>query len=99
MAEVHKVKNKRKEAARVAKEAEKAAARRKRDDDEDRDGGGGGANGVELRNGLLVTVEEAEDADDDTLVMLSKGIAYATAEWAETLLKPDFHWDFGRLLR
>lgn len=37
--------------------------------------------------GLWITVEEATETEDDVLVMLSKGIAYAMAEGTEPLVK------------
>ena len=47
------------------------------------DGGRDGAAGLELRPGLVVTHEEASSADDDTLVMLSRGVAFAAADGCE----------------
>ncbi|GAX80426.1 hypothetical protein CEUSTIGMA_g7865.t1 [Chlamydomonas eustigma] len=41
---------------------------------------------VTLRSGLWITIEEARDTEDNILVMLSKGIAYACAEGTELVV-------------
>ena len=76
-AEVHALKGKMAGAAKSAKAAEKEAARQKNDEARPADDGGAAPGYVTLRSGLSVLAEDAAAADDDSLVMLSKGVAYA----------------------
>ena len=88
---VHALKNKRRESSRVA-----AAAAKERERESKRElgqgdaapqppgqGGDSGSSGLELRPGLVITHEEADAVDDDTLVMLSRGVAFACADGSE----------------
>jgi hypothetical protein len=92
---VHNIKNRRRESSRVAAAAAKERERdAKRDKGGDEAGGSGpppggaadGAAGMELRPGLVITHEEAAAVDDDTLVMLSRGVAFACADGSEGAL-------------
>jgi hypothetical protein len=92
---VHAIKNRRRESSRVAAAAAKERERdAKRDKGGDEAGGSGpppggaadGAAGMELRPGLVITHEEAGAVDDDTLVMLSRGVAFACADGSEGAL-------------
>ena len=87
--DVHKLNNKLKEAERLVKENAKAEKRKKKDDeDEAKDGGDEGSVGiVTLRPMLKISLAEALDADINTLVMLSKGIAYACGSGTEPMVK------------
>lgn len=85
---VHAIKSKRRESSRVAAAAAKEREREsKRGDADDMpmDGGAGGdaSTGVELRPGLVISHEEADELDDDTLVMLSRGVSFACADGSE----------------
>jgi hypothetical protein len=87
--DVHKLNNKLKEAERMVKENAKAEKRKKKDDeDEAKDGGDeGGVGVVTLRPMLKISLAEALEADINTLVMLSKGIAYACGSGTEPMVK------------
>ena len=87
--DVHKLNNKLKEAERMVKENAKAEKRKKKDDeDEAKDGGDeGGVGIVTLRPMLKISLAEALEADINTLVMLSKGIAYACGSGTEPMVK------------
>ena len=87
--DVHKLNNKLKEAERMVKENAKAEKRKKKDDeDEAKDGGDEGGGGVvTLRPMLKISLAEALEADINTLVMLSKGIAYACGSGTEPMVK------------
>jgi len=87
--DVHKLNNKLKEAERMVKESAKAEKRKKKDDEDDaKDGGDEGAVGIiTLRPMLKISLAEALDADINTLVMLSKGIAYASGSGTEPMVK------------
>ena len=87
--DVHKMNNKLKEAERILKENAKAEKRKKKEDEEaDKDGGDEGAVGiVTLRPMLKISLAEALEADINTLVMLSKGIAYACGTGTEPMVK------------
>lgn len=90
---VHAIKSKRRESSRVAAAAAKEREREsKRATGGDENGAppdnGAGAGetqslGVELRPGLVITHEEADQLDDDTLVMLSRGVSFACADGSE----------------
>jgi hypothetical protein len=75
--------------AAAAQQAKDSRRTQKKTDDDAKPGSTGGeaAVVVTLRTGLWVSVEEASETEDDVLVMLSKGIAYATAEGTEPLVK------------
>ncbi|KAG1668607.1 hypothetical protein FOA52_001476 [Chlamydomonas sp. UWO 241] len=75
--------------AAAAQQAKDSRRTQKKTDDDAKPGSTGGeaAVVVTLRTGLWVTPEEAGETEDDVLVMLSKGIAYATAEGTEPLVK------------
>jgi hypothetical protein len=49
--------------------------------------GGAKAGMLDLRSGLSVSLQDAEECDDETLVMLSKGVAYTLATGTEPLVK------------
>ena len=87
--DVHKMNNKLKEADRLMKENAKAEKRKKKEDeDADKDGGDEGTVGVvTLRPMLKISLAEALEADINTLVMLSKGIAYACGSGTEPMVK------------
>eukprot|EP00955_Chlamydomonas_euryale_P002694 28873-Chlamydomonas_euryale.AAC.1 len=78
-------------AAAVKQQAKDSRRTQKRSEDDPAPGdaaaAAAGASVVTLRTGLWVTVEEASETEDDMLVMLSKGIAYATAEGTEPVVK------------
>ncbi|GLC46094.1 hypothetical protein PLESTB_001033400 [Pleodorina starrii] len=92
--EAREVRAKVREAAAAKRAADKARERAAKRGDEDggraggRDDGLAGAGRVSLRPGLVVWADEADDvADDDTLVMLSKGVAYTASREVEPLVK------------
>ncbi|KAG2492968.1 hypothetical protein HYH03_008875 [Edaphochlamys debaryana] len=79
-------------AKRSADKARDRAAKRGDGGAEDERGGPGldtsGAGRVSLRPGLAVWADEADDvADDDTLLMLARGVAYAASAGVEPLVK------------
>ncbi|GFR46754.1 hypothetical protein Agub_g8379, partial [Astrephomene gubernaculifera] len=82
-----------KDAAAAKRAADKARERAAKRGDEEgragaRDDGMSGAGRVALRPGLVVSADEAEEVeDDDTLVMLSRGVAYAASRGVEPLVK------------
>jgi hypothetical protein len=88
---VHAIKSRRRESSRVAAAAARERERDAKRDKGDAEGGGGGpdmggaenAAGMELRPGLVITHEEAAAVDDDTLAMLSRGVAFACADGSE----------------
>ncbi|KXZ54118.1 hypothetical protein GPECTOR_5g22 [Gonium pectorale] len=93
--EARAVRAKVREAAAAKRAADKARERAAKRGDEDgggraggRDDGLGGAGRVRLRPGVEVWADEADEvADSDTLVMLSKGVAYAGSKGVEPLVK------------
>jgi len=88
--DVHELRRRVREAERTSKAAEKEAARKKDDDDAPQDAadmGGAKAGMLDLRSGLSVSLQDAEECDDETLVMLSKGVAYTLATGTEPLVK------------
>eukprot|EP00854_Cymbomonas_tetramitiformis_P004045 gene4045-5018_t len=86
--EVHKVKGKCRAGARFDKKASKEKERTRKDDEDAGPGDGDApSGGVELRKGVHVTAEEVNQCDDDTLVMLTKGIAFACSAGAEAIVK------------
>jgi len=88
ISEVHKLNSKLKEAERMVKENIKAEKRKKNDDeDEAKDGDDGAVGIVTLRPMLKISLAEALEADINTLVMLSKGIAYACGSGTEPMVK------------
>merc|ERR1719329_280364 len=89
--DVHKLNNKLKEAERMMKESAKAEKKAKKKDEEEEAQMGDDTEGqiglITLRPMLKVSVAEALDSDIDTLVMLSKGIAYACGSGTEPMVK------------
>ncbi|GIL69488.1 hypothetical protein Vretifemale_410 [Volvox reticuliferus] len=92
--EARAVRAKVREAAAAKRDADKTRERAAKRGDEEggragrHDDGMGSAGRVTLRPGLTVWADEADDvADDDTLVMLSKGFAYTTSGEVEPLVK------------
>jgi hypothetical protein len=88
--DVHKLNNKLKEAERMMKESAKAEKRKKKDDEDEAmlgDDAEGQIGLITLRPMLKVGVAEALDSDVDTLVMLSKGIAYACGSGTDPMVK------------
>lgn len=81
----HRLNSERSHAARLHKEAEKEKARRKNDDG--RDGDGGFTGYIRLRDGIQVSLADADAADQDELLMLGAGIAYNTAGGASPLVQ------------
>ena len=72
----------------MVKENAKAEKRKKKDDEDDAKDGDDGAVGiVTLRPMLKISLAEALEADINTLVMLSKGIAYACGSGTEPMVK------------
>ncbi|EFJ42340.1 hypothetical protein VOLCADRAFT_97614 [Volvox carteri f. nagariensis] len=93
-AEAHALRAKVREAAADKRAADKARERAAKRGDEEggragvRDDGLSGAGRVALRPGLTVWADEADDVTDvDTLVMLSKGVAYTASKDVEPLVK------------
>ena len=87
---IHRLKQRKREADRINKMNEKEEARRAKDEEEEAKQGlsvEGGKAQIALTTGLQVSVEDAESVDDNTLVMLSRGIAYSRAEGEESLVK------------
>jgi len=72
-------------AAKLHKEAEKEKARRKNDDAQDNDGGVTGY--IRLRDGIQVSLADADSADQDELLMLSVGVAYSSAKGVSPLVQ------------
>ena len=89
--EVHRLNNKLKEAERMMKESAKAEKKAKKKDEEEEAQMGDETEGqiglITLRPMLKVTVAEALESDIDTLVMLSKGIAYACGAGTDPMVK------------
>ena len=89
--EVHRLNNKLKEAERMMKESAKAEKKAKKKDEEEEAQMGDETEGqiglITLRPMLKVTVAEALESDIDTLVMLSKGIAYACGTGTDPMVK------------
>ena len=89
--DVHKINAKLKEAERGMKESAKAEKRAKKKDEEEEAQMGDDTEGqigvIPLRPMLKISLAEAVDADIDTLVMLSKGIAYACGSGTEPMVK------------
>jgi hypothetical protein len=100
-AAVHKLNSKLKDAERMLKEnakAEKRAATKKGDaaDKNPADAGDDVQVGlVTLRPMLKISLAEALESDIDTLVMLSRGVAYASGKGNEVVISSCF----GRCLR
>tara|TARA_B100001173_G_scaffold80170_1_gene68471 strand:- start:641 stop:3682 length:3042 start_codon:yes stop_codon:yes gene_type:complete len=92
-AAVHKLNSKLKEAERMLKEnakAEKRAAKKKGDADDENPADAGDdvqVGLVTLRPMLKISLAEALESDIDTLVMLSRGVAYASGKGTETMVK------------
>jgi len=92
-AAVHKLNSKLKEAERLLKEsakAEKRAAKKKGDADDENPADAGDdvqVGLVTLRPMLKISLAEALESDIDTLVMLSRGVAYASGKGTETMVK------------
>mmetsp|Transcript_27732 Transcript_27732/g.60749 ORF Transcript_27732/g.60749 Transcript_27732/m.60749 type:complete len:858 (+) Transcript_27732:614-3187(+) len=78
-------------AAKTEAEKQRQRATRRKQDDDDKawaeSGMGDNAGLVALRPGLSVDAAELDAEDDDTLVMLSKGVAYASCDGVEPLVK------------
>jgi hypothetical protein len=89
--DVHKLNNKLKEAERMMKESAKAEKKAKKKDEEEEAQMGDDTEGqiglITLRPMLKVSVAEALESDIDTLVMLSKGIAYACGSGTDPMVK------------
>jgi len=89
--DVHKLNNKLKEAERLMKESAKAEKKAKKKDEEEEAQMGDETEGqiglITLRPMLKVSVAEALESDIDTLVMLSKGIAYACGSGTDPMVK------------
>ena len=89
--DVHKINAKLKEAERGMKESAKAEKRAKKKDEEEEAQMGDDTEGqiglITLRPMLKISLAEAVDADIDTLIMLSKGIAYACGSGTEPMVK------------
>jgi len=89
-ASVHNLNAKLKEGERMMKEQSKQKDKKKKEEEEEAmmgDEEGGQVGLITLRPMLKVTVAEALDSDIDTLVMLSKGIAYACGSGTEPMVK------------
>eukprot|EP00899_Mesostigma_viride_P013954 jgi/Mesvir1/2255/Mv19302-RA.1 len=89
MAEVHSMKKDLREAERQAKTAEKESARSRKKTDEDEMGAGApdaSAGTFELRQGLSVRYDECEATDPELLVMLRKGIVFASSGRSDPLV-------------
>jgi len=89
---VHKLNSKLKEAERLVKEnakAEKRASKKKGDEDENpADAADDVQVGlVTLRPMLKISLAEAMESDINTLVMLSRGVAYASGKGTEMMVK------------
>eukprot|EP00873_Tetraselmis_striata_P007608 jgi/Tetstr1/427872/TSEL_017949.t1 len=82
---MHRLNSEKTTAARMHKEAEKEKARRKNDDG--RDDAGGITGWIRLRDGIQVSLADADSADQDELLMLGAGIAYNTASGASPLVQ------------
>ena len=89
--EVHRLNSKLKEAERVMKESAKSEKKAKKKDEEEEAQMGDETEGqiglITLRPMLKVSVAEALESDIDTLVMLSKGIAYACGSGTDPMVK------------
>lgn len=90
-ADEHKLNAKLKEADRLMKESAKQEKRAKKKEEEEEaqmgDDDLGQIGLISLRPMLKVTVAEAMESDIDTLIMLSKGIAYACGSGTDPMVK------------
>ena len=87
---IHRLKARMREADRLNKLSEKEEKRRAKDEEEEAKQGlsvEGGKAQIALSTGLSISAEEAETVDDNTLVMLSRGVTYSRAEGEEGLVK------------
>ncbi len=82
---MHQVKRRIHEATREHEAASKELEREEKRgaDKEEQPVGESHTSMVTLRRGVRITLEEAEETDDDTLVMLAAGVAYATSDGSE----------------
>ena len=85
--QIHRMKARIREAARTEKSVAKEAERKK---DEDEDPGMDAEmmdTSITLRSGMTVSLAECKEADEDELVMLSKGIAFAHSGTTSPVVK------------
>lgn len=91
--EARTIRSKVREAAAAKRAATQARERAAKRGDEDggraggRDDGLSGAGRISMRPGVTVWADEAIDVEDDTLVMLTKGVAYTASCNVEPLVK------------